>query len=107
MDDENPSLVNDFCKQFENLDFTDSVLICDNKEFPVHRFVLSARSEVFKAAFAHNETEEGKTGQIVIEDLKPSTLQALIRYIALKSKGKGLLIANHFVEVRIETFLSS
>ena len=47
----------------------------------MHRFTLATRSTVFKAAFGHEETEEAKTGRVVIKDVDPKTLEVLIKYI--------------------------
>ena len=56
------------------------IQVCGEKEFPVHRFILSARSPDFKATFSHDETDEGKTGRVIIKDLEPETLEILIKF---------------------------
>ncbi len=60
------SIVNDLSLQFaeQKLSFPDVVLVCCKKEFPVHRYMLAARSPVFKAMFSHEETLEGQKGQV-------------------------------------------
>ena len=60
------SLVDDLSLQFaeQNLSFTDTILSCCGKEIPVHRFMLAARSPVFKAMFSHDETTEGQKGKV-------------------------------------------
>jgi hypothetical protein len=60
------SIVNDLNLQFaeQNLSFPDIVLVCCKKEFPVHRYMLAARSPVFKAMFSHEETMEGQQGKV-------------------------------------------
>jgi hypothetical protein len=60
------SIVNDLSLQFaeQALSFTDIVLGCGKKEYPVHRFMLATRSPVFKAMFSHEETLEGQKGKV-------------------------------------------
>jgi hypothetical protein len=60
------SLVNDLSLQFtdQNLSFTDTILSCCGKEIQVHRFMLAARSSVFKAMFSHDETVESQKGKV-------------------------------------------
>jgi hypothetical protein len=54
------SLIVDLSLQFseQTLSFTDTVLVCDNKELMVHRFMLATRSPVFKAMFSHEESSD-------------------------------------------------
>jgi hypothetical protein len=54
------SLMDDLSLQFseQTLSFTDSSLVCGNKELMVHRFMLATRSPVFKAMFSHEESSE-------------------------------------------------
>ena len=61
--------------------FNPDFQVCGEREFPVHRFMLASQSPVFKAAFAHEETEEAKTGRMEIKDVDPETLEVLIKYI--------------------------
>ena len=44
--------------------FSDVTLVCGDKRFPCHKFILSARSDVFKAMFSHENTKEGQTNQV-------------------------------------------
>lgn len=52
----------------------------DEKEFPVHRFVLSATSPVFEAMFRSIMTET-ETGVVKCEDLSGKCLKILVHYI--------------------------
>jgi hypothetical protein len=47
-----------------NLSFTDSILVCDKEEFPVHRFMLATRSPVFKAMFSHEEASKSHNKKV-------------------------------------------
>jgi hypothetical protein len=60
------SLVDDLTLQFseQTLSFTDTILSCGEKKIPIHRFMLAARSPVFKAMFSHDETTEGQKGKV-------------------------------------------
>jgi speckle-type POZ protein len=70
------------------------------RDFPAHKSILSARSEVFAAMFQH-PTKENLTNQIEIEDIEPDVFQELLRFIytgrvqvdKLETMAAGLLIA--------------
>merc|ERR1711902_409001 len=66
---------------FNGGDFSDVTLICGEKRFSCHKFILSARSDVFKAMFSHENTKEGQTNQAEITDTDPDTLEQLLKYI--------------------------
>ena len=50
------------------------------RDFPAHKNILSARSDVFAAMFQH-PTKENLTNQIKIEDIEPDVFQELLRFI--------------------------
>ncbi|XP_051871412.1 kelch-like protein 40b [Pristis pectinata] len=60
--------------------FVDCVLKIKGKEFPCHRLVLAACSPYFRAMFLSN-LEETKVREIILEDVEPETVGALLRYI--------------------------
>jgi speckle-type POZ protein len=70
-------------KLFETKDFIDISIICSDKEFMAHRFVLAERSSVFKAMLTADMTEK-KLSRIVIEDIDDATMQELLRFIYTK-----------------------
>ena len=49
---------------FNSGDFSDVTLMCGERNFPCHKIILSARSDVFKAMFSHENTKEGQTNQV-------------------------------------------
>jgi speckle-type POZ protein len=51
-----------------------------DREFPAHKLILAARSEVFASMFQH-PTKENLTNQIKIEDIEPDVFQELLRFI--------------------------
>ena len=52
----------------DNPDTSDVRIICDGKEFPAHKVILSAHSDVFKAMFSHSGTREHESGRVTITD---------------------------------------
>jgi len=66
---------------FNSGDFSDVTLMCGERNFPCHKIILSARSDVFKAMFSHENTKEGQTNQVEITDTDPDTLEQLLKYI--------------------------
>ena len=53
---------------FSSGEFSDVTLVCGEKQFPCHKFILSARSDVFKAMFSHENTKEGQTNTVRTTD---------------------------------------
>ena len=60
---------------------TFSFQICESEVFPVHRFMLAARSSVFKAMFKQENTVEANNRNAEIKDMDPKTLQTALNYI--------------------------
>ena len=52
----------------------------DGRDFPAHKLILAARSEVFAAMFKH-PTKENLTNQIKIEDIEPNVFHEMLRFI--------------------------
>lgn len=72
----------------------------DGREFPAHKLILAARSEVFAAMFQH-PTKENLTNRITIEDVEPEVFHELLRFVytgrvssdKMESLAAGLFIA--------------
>ena len=62
------------------MQFSDVNLNIRGREFPAHKNILAARSEVFAAMFQH-PTKEKLSNQIEIEDIEPEVFQELLRFI--------------------------
>jgi speckle-type POZ protein len=70
------------------------------REFPAHKLILAARSEVFDAMFKH-QMKENSTNQIKIEDIDPEVFQKLLRFIytgrvstaTMEAMAVGLFVA--------------
>ncbi|ESN98578.1 hypothetical protein HELRODRAFT_101749 [Helobdella robusta] len=65
---------------FERSQFSDTTLHVQDKQFPVHKAILAARSVVFNAMFEH-EMEERKQNRVEITDVDQDVLYEMLRYI--------------------------
>lgn len=60
----------------------DFVLTCGGRDFPCSRFVLAARSPVFKAMILeHKNTKEAMEGAAEIKDASPGALEAFLNLL--------------------------
>ena len=75
-------LEEDLYKMKNDTDTTDFVLKTSSgtKVFPVHKAILSNRSNVFRAMFTSNMAEDA-SGEAIIEDLDEETLEELIHFL--------------------------
>jgi kelch-like protein 1/4/5 len=55
------------------------VIIAGNKRIPGHRLVLSAASDYFAAMFT-NDVKEAKMEEIVMKDVDPESMEAIVNY---------------------------
>ena len=65
---------------FDSMQFSDVNFNIGGRDFPAHKNILSARSDVFAAMF-HHPTKENLTNQIKIEDIEPDVFRELLRFI--------------------------
>lgn len=56
--DDTPSLGDMMAKALLSKEYSDISLVCKGKNFPCHKAILAARSDVFAAMFSHKETAE-------------------------------------------------
>jgi speckle-type POZ protein len=85
---------------FDSMQFSDVIFHIGGREFPAHKSILAARSEIFAAMFQH-QTKENLTNQISIEDIEPEIFKELLRFIytgrlrktTMETMAAGLLIA--------------
>lgn len=99
------SLIEDFGIFFNNCENHDFVLKCGERNFYVHKAVLTARSDFFAGIFRCNmkETTEG-TGKI--ENIEPYILEIVLRYmyngelteLSMESLHKVYVAADKFGE---------
>ncbi|KAK5659555.1 hypothetical protein OQA88_757 [Cercophora sp. LCS_1] len=83
----------DFTSQFKSPTFSDCRVICGDRQWNVHRFLLCARSKYFEKAFgalfqAHLraplprlDNGEGKTCEVDLSSQDPEDLELVLRYI--------------------------
>ena len=85
---------------FDSMTLSDVNFKVRGREFPAHKLILSARSEVFAAMFQH-PMEENSTNKIKIDDIDPDVFQEFLRFIytgrvqvdKLEMLAAGLFIA--------------
>ena len=51
------TLIEDLQRQLHNPSFYDVIIVCDGKEFAAHKFILAARSTVFKGFNIRDHSE--------------------------------------------------
>jgi speckle-type POZ protein len=85
---------------FDSMQLSDVIFNIEDRQFPAHKLILAARSEVFAAMFQH-PTKENLTNQITIQDIEPEVFHELLRFIytgrvsleKMDSLAAGLFIA--------------
>ena len=53
--------------------------VSEEKEIPVHRFMLSCQSPVFRTMFQDSKFKENQTGRVIVKDVSHETLLALVK----------------------------
>ncbi|MCP9257868.1 Protein maternal effect lethal 26 [Dirofilaria immitis] len=74
-------LTEDYLKMLKDNVLTDFAIKVGEREIKVHRAILAARSPVFAAMLRHEDTNEAKTGVMVIEDLEYDTVTEMLNFI--------------------------
>lgn len=105
-----PPLSTDYASLLANGTFSDVTLVVGQKDFPLHKTILSTRSPVFARMFA-SQFKESKENRVVIEEVDEQAFKELLNYIYtgrvenLHENASELLIAAEKVGFRlIETF---
>ncbi|GBN71992.1 TD and POZ domain-containing protein 4 [Araneus ventricosus] len=75
-----PSALDDFKALYKDQLLTDVVLKTATKSFPAHKYVLCARSSVFRAMLT-NDMKEKITDCIKVEDLENETVHRLLLFL--------------------------
>ena len=77
-----PTLEETMQKLYLNDELSDLKIVCDGQEFPCHKLILSARSDVFRTMFASplkmNEKEESV---LEIPDVSAETMKTFLQFI--------------------------
>jgi len=103
-------LVKDMNNIFMNKDNGHDVLVnCGDQVFYCHKFMLSARSQVFHAMF-NSDMVENKSGSVTVEDFHPNVLKEMLQYIytgctlAIDKYGRELLaVAEKYQLLKLKT----
>jgi len=95
-----PSMAEAIGNLYLDNEFSDIKIICDGKEFPCHKLLLSLRSSVFKAMFSSDlKISDGEDeSTLIIKDISSGTMSQFIKFLytdELKSEDidANLLIA--------------
>jgi len=103
-------LVKDMNNIFMNKDNGHDVLVnCGDHVFYCHKFLLSARSQVFHAMF-NSDMVENKSGSVNVEDFHPNVMKEMLQYIytgctlAIDKYGRELLaVAEKYQLLKLKT----
>ncbi|XP_071033424.1 speckle-type POZ protein B-like [Parasteatoda tepidariorum] len=71
----------DLVKMFAELEHSDVELRAENMSLPAHKFLLSARSPVFRAMFHHQNMLENVSNVVEISDVDPKTLKSFLEFL--------------------------
>lgn len=78
--EESSILIRDMEEMLNSGKLSDAALSVGDKEFRVHRCILTSRSNVFAAMFKH-DTREKQQNRIVIEDFPHEIIWCILKYI--------------------------
>ena len=73
-------LSDDFQALLDNPVYPDVTFVCGEREFPVHKAILSVRSKVFQAMFEHKMLENERS-RVEIEDIDGEIMVEILRFI--------------------------
>lgn len=59
---------------------TDALIVVGEQSFPIHTFVLAARSSVFQVMFAA-DMSESRCGVVEIDDVEPDVFRQFLRFV--------------------------
>ena len=75
------ALVDDYASLRKNGLMSDVTIVCEGERFPVHKLILSARSQVFAAMFSHKDTLEDKHKEVLVEDSDKLTMDLFLTFL--------------------------
>ncbi|XP_042902140.1 speckle-type POZ protein-like [Parasteatoda tepidariorum] len=71
----------DLVKMFADQEHSDVELKAENMSLPAHKFLLSARSPVFRAMFHHKDMLENESNVVEISDVDSKTLKSFLEFL--------------------------
>merc|ERR1712179_773372 len=75
------SFKDSFAKILSTGSCSDILLVCGEENFPCHKSILAARSDVFETMFKHTEFKENKEGIIEINDMEVKIMKLMLKFI--------------------------
>jgi len=97
-------MMEDLRKAFKGKNSLDVTVNCGDSSFECNKYMMTARSPVFKAMFKH-DTNENQTNVVNLNDIEPKVLEAMILYIHtgeapnIKVLTKKLFVAADFYQL--------
>ena len=79
--DHEPSLAQLIQNLYLNEEQSDIKIVCDDEEFPCHKFILSSRSDVFQVMFSTKESREELDGILKIDDISAQTMRTFLKFM--------------------------
>lgn len=76
----------------EGSDFT---IECEGRNFAVHKFILMAHSDVFRAMFKHTGTIENRDSKLILTDTNPVAVNQMLTYM-VRNLNNTLKIPSFF-----------
>lgn len=64
----------------DEIKYTDVILVCEEREFPCHKYMLARKSEVFDAMFSH-DFKESLSNRVLITDLSSEAVLEMLRFL--------------------------
>jgi len=97
-------MMEDLEKAYADKRFLDVTVTCGDASFKCNKFMLTARSPVFKAMFQH-DNKESQSNVVEIKDIESKVLEEILHYIHtgdapnIKNLAKDLLAAADFYQL--------
>ena len=80
----------DFGKLFNDKEFSDVEIMCDEKIFHCHKAILSTRVDFFRAMF-QAEMVENRTNKVTIKDMSSEVAREMLQFIYMGTTNENVL----------------
>ena len=92
-------LLGDYGKLVEDGELADGVFVVEGERFPMHRSVLAARSEYFRARFKSG-MQDGGSKEVCYEDVSASAFRVLLRFLYAGDLGAATALEEPTAGIR-------
>jgi hypothetical protein len=92
-------LLGDYGKLVEDGELADGVFVVEGERFPLHRNVLAARSEYFRARFKSG-MQDGGSKEVCYEDVSASAFRVLLRFLYAGDLGAATALEEPTAGIR-------